>query len=105
MTKNFYKHGWRGINIEPVPYLYKLLLKYRPNDINVGMAAGNKEGNVTIYITSNNYMSSTVIENNENDYLYNTKTAIVKMTTMEKICNKYITNETIYFLKINVLSR
>ena len=102
MTKNFYKHGWRGINIEPVPYLYKLLLKYRPNDINVGMAAGNKEGNVTIYIKSNNYMSSTVIENNKNDYLYNTKTAIVKMTTMEKICNKYITNETIYFLKIDV---
>ena len=102
MTKQFYKNGWRGINIEPVPYLYKKLLKYRPNDINVGMAVGNEEGNVTIYMTPNNYMSSTIIENNKYDYSNNIKTAVVNITTMEKICNKYITNETIHFLKIDV---
>ena len=51
ITKEFYKNGWHGINVEPVPYLYKLLLKYRPNDINGGMAAGERDdNNITIYI-------------------------------------------------------
>ena len=53
-------------------------------------------------MTSNNYESSTIIENNRNDYSYNTETTIVNMTTMKKICDKYIKNETIYFLKIDV---
>ena len=102
VTREFYNRGWHGINIEPVPYLYKLLLKYRPNDINVGMAVGDRDDKVTLYMTPNNYQSSTVIKNNRNDYTNDTKTTIVNMTTMIKICNKYITNETINFLKIDV---
>ena len=53
-------------------------------------------------MTPNYYMSSTIIKNNKNDFSNDTKTAIVKMTTMKKICNKYLTNETINFLKIDV---
>ena len=48
MTKEFYKIGWHGINIEPVPYLYKLYKKLKPRDINLGIAIGDKDGNVTI---------------------------------------------------------
>lgn len=41
-TKNFYDTGWRGINIEPNPHLYKLLKQQRPRDINLNFGAADK---------------------------------------------------------------
>ena len=36
VTKAFYLRGWNGINIEPLPHKYKLLLNERKRDINLG---------------------------------------------------------------------
>jgi FkbM family methyltransferase len=36
-----HKQGWKGINIEPNPDLFKLFEKYRPNDINVNLGVAN----------------------------------------------------------------
>ena len=66
------------------------------------MAVGERDDKVTIYMTINIYQSSTNIKKNRSDYTYNPKKRIVNMTTMKKICDKYIKNETIYFLKIDV---
>ena len=42
VTFAFYERGWRGINIEPVAADHALLQLYRPGDINLQLAAGDR---------------------------------------------------------------
>lgn len=48
-TAFFYKQGWRGINIEPTPSLFKPFLKFRKRDINLNYGIGNGE-TLTFYV-------------------------------------------------------
>lgn len=48
-TYRFYKKGWGGVNIEPDEYNYSVLLEKRPNDINLNIGIGLKEGIHTFY--------------------------------------------------------
>jgi FkbM family methyltransferase len=48
VTKAFSLRGWRGINIEPVPHWYNLLVEDRPYDINLNIAVGDGDG-LTIF--------------------------------------------------------
>ena len=50
MTKAFHLRGWKGINIEPQQKRIQQFEKHRPNDINLQIAVGPNEGNVTFYI-------------------------------------------------------
>jgi FkbM family methyltransferase len=49
VTRLFYEHGWRGINIEPVPTMVERLVARRPEDIVVCAACGEHEGEMTLY--------------------------------------------------------
>jgi FkbM family methyltransferase len=51
-TALFYKNGCRGINIEPDPTLFKEILKYRKEDINVNIGIGNCNSELDFYIIS-----------------------------------------------------
>ncbi|MDD3280440.1 MAG: FkbM family methyltransferase [Bacteroidales bacterium] len=42
-TAYFYKKGWRGINIEPTPSLFKKFIKHRKKDINLNIGIGKGE--------------------------------------------------------------
>ena len=42
-TAFFYKRGWRGINIEPTPSLFRAFPKFRKRDINLNVGIGNGE--------------------------------------------------------------
>lgn len=44
VTKVFYDRGWRGMNIEPSPRMFKLLEKERPRDINLNIGVAEKSG-------------------------------------------------------------
>lgn len=44
VTKAFSLRGWRGINIEPVPHWYQLLVEDRPYDVNLNIAVGDGGG-------------------------------------------------------------
>lgn len=44
VTKLFYDRGWSGINIEPGPTDFALLVKERPRDINLNFCAGAMDG-------------------------------------------------------------
>ena len=48
-TAYFYKHGWRGINIEPTPSLFKAFPRWRKRDINLNVGIGNGE-KLTFYV-------------------------------------------------------
>ena len=48
-TAFFYKRGWRGINIEPTPSLFKAFPRWRKRDINLNVGIGNGE-KLTFYV-------------------------------------------------------
>ena len=48
-TAYFYKRGWRGINIEPTPSLFKPFPRRRRRDINLNVGIGNGE-KLTFYV-------------------------------------------------------
>ena len=47
ITKLFYDMGWDGINIEPIPRLYKLFEKQRTRDINLNIGISDQPGRLT----------------------------------------------------------
>lgn len=49
-TYFFYKRGWKGINIDPMPGSMKLFSKIRPRDINLEGGISDSEGKLTYYI-------------------------------------------------------
>ena len=53
VTKLFYDRGWRGINVEPSPTEFELLVSARPEDINLAVALGRSKGTATLFLGSN----------------------------------------------------
>ncbi|WP_338766585.1 FkbM family methyltransferase [Massilia sp. METH4] len=49
VTRAFYDAGWSGINIEPLPSFHRRFEEQRPRDINLAIAAGSAEGELTLY--------------------------------------------------------
>src|SRR3546814_10407025 len=59
VTKLFYEHGWRGINIEPVAHWFSRLQTDRPKDINLRLLVGSETGENTIYEVVDTGLSTT----------------------------------------------
>ena len=99
VTNSFYLKGWNGINIEPLPEPYKLLMKNRKNDINLNIGVGNKKGYSLLYLAG--YCSTL-----NRQYLKkrnNNKTITIKIDTMTDVCKKYVKRgQDIQFCKIDV---
>lgn len=57
-TALFYQSGSRGINIEPNPELFKLLQKFRKNDVNLNMGIAKGKGSLPYYLMSSPTMST-----------------------------------------------
>ena len=49
-TRYFYRRGWRGINIDPVPGMKRLFDIYRPRDVNLQCAIARERGTMTYYL-------------------------------------------------------
>ena len=49
VTKLFYDLGWRGINIEPSPTWFAEIVRARPRDINLCLAAGATNGQIAFH--------------------------------------------------------
>ena len=97
VTKAFHLRGWKGINIEPQQKRIQQFEKHRPNDINLQIAVGPNEGNVTFYIKE---AASTI---NPNYSSLAKEIVNITMDTMSNICRKYVPPEKkIDFCKIDV---
>jgi FkbM family methyltransferase len=57
-AKYFYDKGWSGVNIEPIKYLFDLLVKDRPRDKNYNLGVSNKEGVLELFQTDVHGLSS-----------------------------------------------
>ena len=53
LTYFFYRRGWRGVNLEPVPRLYRELQATRPGDMNLPLAAWDANGEVPFFEIAN----------------------------------------------------
>jgi FkbM family methyltransferase len=49
VTRAFYERGWSGINIEPIAVKFHRLRERRRRDVNLPIAAGDREGTVVFY--------------------------------------------------------
>ncbi|CAN5459441.1 hypothetical protein BH10PSE11_BH10PSE11_40590 [soil metagenome] len=48
-TKLFYDRGWTGINVEPNPIFFELLVAERPRDCNFSLAVSESAGDIDFY--------------------------------------------------------
>ena len=92
----------RGINIEPQKRLIDITNRERPEDINICMGIGEKDGVADLYVQGDILCGiSTVSIGNINKEFYKGKTTI-NITTLKKICDEYVKEKEISFLKVDV---
>lgn len=103
VTKAFYQRGWRGINIEPVGYLFDLLNIKRPLDINVRCAISNEPGELKLWecnavglTTADPEAIEKHIKDGFSGYYFS-----VPIRSLNDVCMQYSPQE-IHFLKIDV---
>jgi FkbM family methyltransferase len=102
VTRAFYDHGWRGVNIEPVPEYIALLRAARPRDINIGVAVGQHAGEVTLHVIHGSGLSTTDAEMAAR-YAHEGQPVcptVVPARTLAEICRDCAVPD-IHFLKID----
>ena len=103
VTKAFYDRGWRGINIEPVRAFYEKLLADRPEDVNLMVAVGSRNGLVRFFEVVDTGLSTTN-EELAKRYMqegYEVRELLVPCMRLADICKDYGVQE-VHFLKIDV---
>jgi len=68
----FYKKGWHGINIDPLPGSMKIFNNIRPRDTNLEIAVSQKEQELTYYMFNepalNTFSKSIAMQRQNEDY-------------------------------------
>ncbi len=95
VTKIFYDRGWHGINVEPHPQLFRLLVEQRPRDINLNVAISKSEDGLTLYEYPSIGETSAIPRENAASFEVST-------LTLKKLCENFAKNVAIDFLKIDV---
>jgi len=73
-TYLFYKAGWRGINIDPIPGMKMLFDKMRKGDINLEIGIGESHSSLDYYILEDNSTMNTFSKDN-----------LVKLNMLDKV--------------------
>ncbi|MBQ5950478.1 FkbM family methyltransferase [Massilia sp. ST3] len=104
VTKAFYDAGWSGISIEPLPSYHQAFQEQRPRDINLAIAAGASEGELTLYdvpaVRGWASPEESVAELHRNEG-HEVAAITVPVRTLAAVCAEYVKGE-IHFLKIDV---
>lgn len=105
-TYIFYKLGWRGINIEPMPGSIKLFNRVRSKDINLEYAVSETEGELTCYIFKNpafNTFSKELADQNIRNGRLLLREEKIMVYPLSKILDQYMkTGQKIDFMSIDV---
>lgn len=92
-TYFFYKIGWRGINIDPMPNSMHEFRKERPDDTNIECGIAVTEGELSYYIFEE-YAINTFSESLANERINKghklLKTQVVKIYPLSSILDKYL---------------
>jgi FkbM family methyltransferase len=102
VTRHFYDAGGHGINIEPVPHYHSMLVDARPRDINLCLAAGEKEERRIITWVVDTQLT-TFVDEYAARYENPKQPLVVEVVTLAQICKDHISaDQVIDFLKIDV---
>jgi FkbM family methyltransferase len=104
VTKHFYDHGWRGVNVEPLPDMHKRLCAERPRDINLNLGLADRVSRLTFYEVPerdgwSTFSSEAVSHRRALGLAIHERDVIV--TTLAQVCEEHITGP-IDFLKVDV---
>ena len=106
-TYSLYRKGWKGINIDALPGSMKLFNKMRPRDINLEIGVAEVE-DVQHYVfnepalnTFSEKLSNEITNKFKNQYFIK-KVIKVKVNRLDKILDKYLHNNKIDLLNIDV---
>ena len=104
VTKHFYDHGWRGINVEPQIPLYQELQRQRPRDINVNVGVSDTAGRLTIHVVTDvdgltTFDDSLAERHRQAGYTVTSHT--VEVVTLADIVARHVTGP-VDFLKVDV---
>jgi len=104
VTKAFYDAGWRGISIEPLPSFHQAFLEQRPRDVNLAIAAGAENGELTLYdvpaVRGWASPEASVAELHRSEG-HEVAEITVPVRTLASVCEEHVDGE-IHFLKIDV---
>lgn len=104
VTKSFYDAGWSGISIEPLPVYHQAFLEQRPRDVNLAIAAGAVDGELTLYDVpavrgwASPEESVAQLHRAEG---HEVAEVTVPVRTLAAVCAEHVQGE-IHFLKIDV---
>lgn len=103
VTKLFYESGWRGINVEPVASWHQKLVADRPGDVNLRIALGASEGEITLYEFPDTGLSTADAEVAQRHVRDGRKMveSVVRTTRLDSICEEHGVH-VVHFLKIDV---
>jgi FkbM family methyltransferase len=105
VTHSFYENGWSGINVEPNPEFNSQLCLRRPRDINLQLAAGEREGVLAINFLGNSGMSTLDddIAQKHQAAGWSANRQAVQVTTLAKIWQAHVpAGQAVNFLKVDV---
>lgn len=104
VTKHFYDHGWRGINLEPGD-IFKALSEARPRDVNLNVGASNRSGVITFYefpeihgLSTCDPKEAAVHRDQEGLECIERQTPVM---TLAEVCERHAPDE-IHFMSIDV---
>jgi FkbM family methyltransferase len=101
----FHLRGWRGITVEPNPWLAQLSGAVRPRDIRVASLVGATPGDATYYLVDDFHGLSTTVEGHaraaQSEYGKSSQAMTMPVTTLRTLCEQHAP-ATIDFLKIDV---
>lgn len=103
VTRVFYEHGWRGINVEPVPHMYERLTERRPNDVCVRAACGEREAELSLYEVVNTGLST--LDGEQAERFRAEGLSVVEHKTPVTTLDTLLTShggDPVHFLKIDV---
>lgn len=102
VTKHFYDHGWRGINIEPSETLFPPFERDRPRDINLKVAVSDTPGEATFHDVEGQL--GTLVDKFADRHEtagFSRRSYTVQVMTLTQVCEQYAPAE-IHFLKIDI---
>lgn len=100
VSKSFYDEGWRGINVEPLPYYYEPLQLHQPESVNIRAAIGDEHDIRTLFFDTGRLGLSTLDERGAAD-LTLSHTMQTPVWTLKYLCESFV-RWPIDWLKIDV---
>jgi FkbM family methyltransferase len=101
----FYLRGWRGITVEPNPWLAQLSDAVRPRDTRIRSLIGAVEGEATYYLVEDFHGLSTTVERHaraaHSEFGKRSRAMTMPVTTLRTVCERHAP-EAIDFLKVDV---